>query len=169
MSKLYLRSLKSGWLIGYAFSIILMFFYYSQTSVGVDLWLMNAHYVPVYLNTAFILLSISKTKYFENVITNCLVRLKEEGCVSELLIISVYSVALYELTSVVLVSLLYLGTADSMLRLLSYILVSACVFGIYELIYTEVILKRIPRIMMVSPLIINIVLEFVQHFVFARG
>ena len=163
MNKIFCRSFKSPWAILYFASVIIMFYYYKGYNIPIEVWIMNTHYIPVYLNTAFIIFSIRKARDYENVYIQSIIRLGRLKYVTELIKSGIYNVIFYHLSSIALISTVYAHRVNSFLRLGMYIVITGMLFFFFELIYIEVIIREWPRILMVSPIIINILAEIVFY------
>ena len=95
MNKIFCRSFKSPWAILYFASVIIMFYYYKGYNIPIEVWIMNTHYIPVYLNTAFIIFSIRKARDYESVHVQSIIRLGRLKYVTELIKSGIYNVIFY--------------------------------------------------------------------------
>ena len=102
MNKIFCRSFKSPWAILYFASVIIMFYYYKGYNIPIEVWIMNTHYIPVYLNTAFIIFSIRKARDYESVHVQSIIRLGRLKYVTELIKAGIYNVIFYYLSSIAL-------------------------------------------------------------------
>ena len=170
MVRLYIKKLKSIWMILYIISII-YFYVINRNTVSVNELdmihrIIYSHFMTLSSTMFFLLASYERTKVVLDNKNNIMVRLKEEDFIFKLVKIAIVNVLLYTLISYIIPYVFFtkLYNANFINLYAYFITYSAILMLLYEFIYIYSLFfsnhGKKQKVMMILPFFINVIMHY---------